>query len=211
MLPRGTRLLMLSSLLVGVLAMTAACGGNTDEKAEPSGPSGPATVTVTAEPSAGPSEEPTQPAPTPITPAPITPTKARQPVPKPAPVDLSGYDMPGFSTPSGNIGCLFDSYNGPHVRCDRLRMDRVPSAKPADCDYDWGHSVELSAGDRAALACTSDSVMGQQGETDGTRALAYGDSVRYRGILCTSTRQGLRCSTSGGHGFLLSRATITVR
>lgn len=205
---------MLSSLLVGVLALTAACGRNADQKA---GPSGPATVTVTAEPSAEVSAEPTatptptQPTPPPTAPTPITPTKARRTVPKPAPVDLSGYDMPGFSTPSGNIGCLFDSYNGPHVRCDRLRMDGVSSAKPADCDFDWGHSVELSAGDRAALACTSDSVMGQQGETDGTRALSYGDSVRYRGIVCTSTRQGLRCSTSGGHGFLLSRATITVR
>ncbi|MEO7352622.1 MAG: DUF6636 domain-containing protein [Marmoricola sp.] len=139
------------------------------------------------------------------------PPKTRAAAPKPAPVDLSRYDLPGFTTPSGNIGCQFDNNDGAHVRCDRLAMDSVPSGKPADCDFDWGHSVELSVGDRGALACTSDSVMGQQGETDGTRALPYDDSVRYRGIVCTSTTKGLRCRTSGGHGFLISRATIRVR
>ncbi len=97
------------------------------------------------------------------------------------------------------------------MRCDRLQMDSVPGGKPADCEFDWGHSVELTVGDRGALACTSDSVMGQQGETDGSRALPYGDSVRYRGIVCTSTKQGLRCTTRGGHGFLLSETTIRVR
>ena len=86
-------------------------------------------------------------------------------------------------------------------------MDTVPPGKPADCDFDWGHSVELTPGRPGALACTSDSVMGQQGETDGSRTLPYGDSVTYHGILCTSTRQGLRCHASG-HGFLISRATI---
>ncbi len=126
-------------------------------------------------------------------------------------MDLSRYDMPGLTTPSGNIGCLFDDYGGAHVRCDRLAMNGVPSRKPADCDFDWGHSVELYAGKRAALACISDSVMGIQGETDGTRALPYGDSVQYRGIICTSTKRGLTCKTRGGHGFQISRATIVVR
>lgn len=204
------RLTALFASLCACLALVAACGGGGDADDKTAEPGRGATVTVTATPSAEPSKTPTE-TPSSESEPPPPPTKTRAAAPKPAPVDLSGYDMPGFSTPSGNIGCLFDSYNGPHVRCDRLRMDGVPSAKPVDCDFDWGHSVELSAGDRAALACTSDSVMGQQGETDGTRALPYGDSVRYRGILCTSTRQGLRCSTSGGHGFLLSRATITVR
>jgi hypothetical protein len=51
--------------------------------------------------------------------------------------------------------------------------------------------------------------MGLQGETDGSRVLPYGDSVTYRGIVCTSTEQGLRCSARG-HGFVISRATISV-
>jgi len=200
---------LLTFVTLAGLCVASGCG--TDSTQQPSSqanvpPSPATTVTVTAtpEPSPEPSAE-TSPATTPKpTPKPTTRPKA-------APVDLSRYDLPGFTTPSGNIGCQFDSYQGAHVRCDRLQMDSVPGGKPADCDFDWGHSVELSAGGRGALACTSDSVMGQQGETDGTRALPYGDSVRYRGIVCTSTRQGLRCSTSGGHGFLLSRATIRVR
>jgi hypothetical protein len=53
-------------------------------------------------------------------------------------------------------------------------------------------------------------VMGMQGETDGSRTLPYGDSVRYRGITCTSTRLGLACRTGGGHSFLISRAAIRV-
>ncbi len=97
------------------------------------------------------------------------------------------------------------------MRCDRLKLQGTPSGRPADCDFDWGHSVEMSTGKRAALACTSDSVMGMQGETDGARSLPYGDSVRYRGIICTSTTQGVRCRTGGGHAFLISRATIRVR
>lgn len=195
--------LLLALVTVASLGLTAGCGGS-DEK-----PTAGPTVTVTASPSpeAQPSETATD-TPTQAPTETVTPTPR---APKPEPVDLSEYDLPGFTTPSGNIGCQFDDNQGAHIRCDRLQMDSVPGGKPADCDFDWGHSVELSVGGRGALACTSDSVMGQQGETDGSRALPYGDSVRYRGIVCTSTRQGLRCSTSGGHGFLLSRATIRVR
>jgi hypothetical protein len=191
------RLLLVPVLLV--LLLTSACGGD-DVSVTADRPAPRETVTVTATPT------PT------VTPAPSAePAEPTEPTeqPAPPPTDLSQYDVPGFTTPSGNIGCLFDDYQGPHVRCDRLRMTSVPPGKPADCDFDWGHSVELSLGQRGALACTSDSVMGQQGETDGSRALPYGDSVTYRGILCTSTRQGLTCEARG-HGFLISRATIRV-
>jgi hypothetical protein len=197
-------------LLAAVALLLAACGGEDgDPSAEPRKPAPTVTVTATPTPTAPPTA--TQ-APTPAAATTSRPTLPSKPFRRPpAPVDLSRYDNPGFTTPSGNIGCQFDDYAGAHVRCDRLQMTSVPGGKPADCEFDWGHSVELSAGDRGALACTSDSVMGQPGETDGTRALPYGDAVRYRGIVCRSTKQGLRCTTSGGHGFLLSRATIRVR
>ena len=163
---------MLALVTAALLSLTVACGTDDSAKQATADPSPAATVTVTATP---------------------TPTSAptRKPVKEhPAPVDLSRYDLPGFTTPSGNIGCQFDTYQGtPHIRCDRLAMDHVPGGKPVDCDFDWGHSVELSADGRGSLACTSDSVMGQPGETDGSRELPYGDSVRYRGIVCTSTPQ----------------------
>ena len=89
-------------------------------------------------------------------------------------------------------------------------MDATPPTRPADCDFDWGHAVELSVGRPGSLACVSDSVVGIQGETDGSRELPYGDSVRYRGIVCTSSEEGVRCETRGGHGFLISRAAIQV-
>jgi hypothetical protein len=204
--------LLTTLVTVAVLALTAGCGAQ--QAAET--PRGPATVTITASPtdqsspSTAPSPAPTA-ATTPSTaPTKQTPTKQTPTKHAPAPVDLSRYDMPGFTTPSGNIGCQFDHLRGPHIRCDRLQMTSVPGGKPADCDFDWGHSVELFTRDHGSLACTSDSVMGQPGETDGTRALPYGDSVRYRGIVCTSTRKGLRCTTTGGGGFLLSRETIRV-
>ena len=116
-------------------------------------------------------------------------------------MDLSRYDLPGLTTPSGNIGCLFDDYGGAHVRCDRLEMNGVPVAQACRLRLrlgPFGRAVRRQAA--RALACTSDSVMGIQGETDGTRALPYGDSVRYRGIVCTSTKQGLRCKTGAATG-----------
>lgn len=196
-----TRRRLLTFLTLACLGLTTACGTSEEPASQPAGDT---TVTVTVSPTPSQTGEPTPRA---------EPTEdlPKFGLPKPAPVDLSEYDLPGFTTPSGNIGCQFDDYQGPHVRCDRLEMDRVPGGKPADCDFDWGHSVELSVGQRGALACTSDSVMGQQGETDGSRTLPYGDSVRYRGIRCTSTEKGLRCRTRGGHGFLISRARIRVR
>ncbi len=125
-------------------------------------------------------------------------------------LDLSAVDGPGFTSPSGNLGCLFDDYRGAHVRCDRLQMDRVPAGKPADCDFDWGHSVELSTTGPGSLACTSDTVMGIPGETDGSRVLPYGDAVRYRGIACLSTERGLLCVNGDGHGFTLARRGVSV-
>lgn len=125
-------------------------------------------------------------------------------------LDLSAVDGPGFTTPSGNLGCLFDDHRGAHVRCDRLQMDRVPAGRPAGCDFDWGHSVELYATGPGALACTSDTVMGIGGETDGSRVLPYGDAVRYRGIACLSTERGLLCVNGFGHGFTLARRGISV-
>ena len=195
------RLLLVSIALV--LLLGSACGGGDDGEAADL-PTSQETVTVTA----APTPEPT-PSPAPDEVSDLTTSESlNESLEELSPAtDLSQYDAPGFTTPSGNIGCQFD--DRPHVRCDRLQMTGVPSGKPADCDFDWGHSVELVRGRPGALACTSDSVMGQQGETDGSRALPYGDSVVYQGILCTSTRKGLRCSARG-HGFLISRATISV-
>jgi hypothetical protein len=193
--------------LLGLLLLTGACGVRVGTAQDE--PSAGPTVTVTASPEPG--RTPTQTAlPDPEAGVSRSPSPGPR-LPKPAPVDLSGYDMPGFTTPSGNIGCLFEDLQGAHVRCDRLEHTGELPPKPADCDFDWGHSVELSVGRRAELACTSDSVMGLQGETDGARELPYGDSVRYRGITCTSTETGLRCRTSGGHGFVLARASVRVR
>ncbi len=123
--------------------------------------------------------------------------------------DLSGMDMPGFVTPSHNIGCLFDHYDGAHVRCDRRELDRAPAGKPADCQLDWGHAVELARGGRGRLACVGDTVLELHGQTDGSRVLQYGETARYRGIVCTSRETGLSC-TSRAHGFTISRAAIRV-
>ncbi len=194
-----------------VLLVSGGCGvriGRADDE-----PSAGATVTVTSSPES-PSSSPTPSqdesrAPTSAPPTPTAPTRTRAALPPP--LDLSGYDLPGFTSPSGNLGCLFDSYQRPRVRCDRREWEGSVPPPPPDCEFDWGHSVEMSAGRRAALACVSDSVMGLQGETDGSRVLPYGDAVRYRGITCRSTEAGVRCRTSGGHGFLVARAVVSVR
>jgi hypothetical protein len=123
--------------------------------------------------------------------------------------DLSSMSLPGFTSPSGNIGCLFDDSDGPYVRCDRSQYDWAPGGKPADCHLDWGHAVELIRGHRGEAVCAGDTVMGQKGATDGSRVLQYGETALYRGILCTSQETGVTCAADA-HGFAISRAAIRV-
>lgn len=205
--------------LAAALLLLGACGVNVGTRSDDGSEAKPSAPTVTVTRTAAPAPSPTGESPGAAdegsgldegahtaTPTPEVPSPPRSFRPT---YDLSRQDLPGFVTPSGNIGCLFDHYDGPHVRCDRREFDHPPVDKPADCDFDWGHAVELARGRRGSLACVGDTVLGLPGQTDGSRVLQYGETARYRGILCTSRETGLTCRALG-HGFIVSRASIRV-
>lgn len=108
-----------------------------------------------------------------------------------------------FKTPSGNIHCMYDDYEGTaYVRCDISNYTPTMGKPPADCDLDWGGAFAIGASDRrGSVICHGDTVISPE-----ARALAYGKSFRRGGINCLSEQNGLTCENAAGHGFFLSRA-----
>jgi hypothetical protein len=101
-----------------------------------------------------------------------------------------------FRTPSGHIGCAYDTTM---LRCD---VDDVadPAARPRSCDLDYGSAFAVTKTGRARRLCVGDTAMDPD-----ARVLAYGRTRRYGPFTCTSRTTGLRCTTAAGHGFTLSR------
>jgi hypothetical protein len=121
-----------------------------------------------------------------------------------APAAASPSTLVAFRTPSGNIGCVYDSGSspgsGPSLRCDiRSRLRPLPP-KPRACDVDWGDSYELGRTGRARITCHGDTAILPR-----SRVLRYGSSWRRSGFVCTSRIVGLRCHNASGHGFFLSK------
>ena len=102
-----------------------------------------------------------------------------------------------FSTPSGNIGCI---YFKPTLRCD-IRNGLSPKAgRPPGCPSytDWGQGLTLSpAGTH--VVCAGDTALGAPNK------LPYGHVWRRDGLTCWSRVTGLTCENARGRGFFLSR------
>jgi hypothetical protein len=102
-------------------------------------------------------------------------------------------------TPSRNIGCVMDEG---FVRCDIGDADWTLPPRPAGCDLDWIHGVELGTEVRVGI-CAGDTAMG------GPDVLAYGTSVSRGDLRCESAQTGLTCRNGAtGAGFRLSRAAV---
>jgi hypothetical protein len=113
------------------------------------------------------------------------------------PADLEVTELTGFSSPSGNIGCLIDRES---VRCDIAERDWEPPPAPADCELDYGQGVRLTAGSTAELVCAGDTALG------GGTTLAYGDSIAAGLLRCESSRAGITCrDVESGRGFSIAR------
>lgn len=102
-----------------------------------------------------------------------------------------------FETPSGHIGCAYDTTM---LRCD---VDGVahPPKRPKACELDYGSAFGLTPRAKAKRLCVGDTVM-----DPGAKVLAYGKTKHYGPFTCTSKTAGLRCMTAAGHGFELSRS-----
>ena len=108
-----------------------------------------------------------------------------------------------FRSPSDNIHCAYDDYDGtPYIRCDIANFTPTIRGRPADCDLDWGDAFEITPrARRGAVVCHGDTVRSPDAET-----LPYGQSFARGGLTCLSERSGLTCRNRAGHGFSLSRA-----
>ena len=104
-----------------------------------------------------------------------------------------------FKTPSGNIGCGYDSAP-PYLRCDIWSGLKPTPPRPSGCDLDWGFSLNIGRSGRARVTCAGDTVLDQR-----ARVLAYGSTWRRGGFSCVSRTSGLTCRNPAGHGFFLSR------
>jgi len=110
----------------------------------------------------------------------------------------AGADIVGFTSPSGNIGCMLSET---FVRCDIAERDWSPPPRPADCpgETGYGQGISLEPTGTASFVCAGDTALG------GGPALPYGEFRADGGTSCISTPAGMRCSNSDGHGFALSR------
>ena len=115
----------------------------------------------------------------------------------------AGADVVGFTSPSGNIGCILADGT---VRCDVAERDWAPPPRPPGCpDFtDYGQGITLGTTGRASFVCAGDTTLGSG------PALPYGQFEAGGGVSCSSEPSGMRCSNSDGHGFTISRQDYTL-
>jgi hypothetical protein len=111
---------------------------------------------------------------------------------------VAAADSIGFTSPSGNIGCLITD---DLLRCDIAERDWSPPPRPADCPdvVGYGQGILIHQYGPARFVCAGDTTMGFGSP------LPYGQFQAGGGMSCTSEPAGMRCSNSDGHGFTLSR------
>lgn len=110
-----------------------------------------------------------------------------------------------FKSPSGNIGCIGDRTE---VRCDIRQSSATPPPRPKTCRFDWGTAYVITPkAKRGRGLCASDTTLPTPGDRS-IRAIAYGTSIRFGPLKCTSRRTGMTCRNRLGHGFRLSRQVI---
>lgn len=102
------------------------------------------------------------------------------------PAGTANADIVGFTSPSGNIGCMIDSSS---VRCDIRYRTWSPPPKPADCEWmmDYGQGIVLTVGQPARFVCAGDTALA------GGPPLAYGDKITKGSLECESKTSGMSC------------------
>lgn len=111
--------------------------------------------------------------------------------------DITVSELTGFTSPTGNIGCVIDRRM---VRCDIRERDWEPPPAPADCQLDYGQGIALSAGGSADFVCAGDTT------ADAGEPLPYGQSIAAGLLRCESEESGMSCrDVETGRGFALAR------
>lgn len=109
-----------------------------------------------------------------------------------------------FVSPSGNIFCsyfsAFDEDDEEVLRCDLKEALNPQPPRPDDCDLDWYPFFQMNDEGPAQQICAGDTVIQHDSGT-----LEYGHVWRRGPFQCSSSRSGIRCTNSSGHGWRLSR------
>lgn len=111
-------------------------------------------------------------------------------------------DYVAFKSPTGNIHCaIFTWEGGTEARCDLIELVPSFTKAPAGCDLDWGFAFLVADKGKGFLGCVGDTTIGQ-----GNPVLPYGEAVSLGGISCVSTKAGMTCTNTEGHGFSVAKA-----
>lgn len=103
----------------------------------------------------------------------------------------------GFTSPSGNIGCVISKAS---VRCDIRQRSWHAPPKPSSCDLDWGGGVAVDKRGKAQFLCAGDTTLGAGS------VLPYERSISRGRFHCESQEAGMRCiNKRSGHGFYLNK------
>lgn len=177
-------LALLAVLALGVIV--AGCGDNASTSTVTSTETAPATSSTTESTSTTSTEETT---------TEETTTEGGGGTP---PADQTVTSLTGFTSPSGNIGCIIDRKS---VRCDVQKRQWDPPSRPASCNdnVDYGQGITLSAGAAPEFVCAGDTTLGSG------PVLPYGESIAAGLIRCDSKETGMSCrDMETGRGFTIS-------
>jgi hypothetical protein len=119
-------------------------------------------------------------------------------------------DVDSFKTPSGNIACNGGvDYDVPSdIECTIFERSGPP-AMPlhAGCNEALGHQFSMRERGVVKVACGQP---GLRAATSGDNVIQYGETAKFGGIVCRSSKSGLECRNTDGHGFSLSRQRQSV-
>ena len=114
------------------------------------------------------------------------------------PADQTVTSLTGFTSPSGNLGCIIDRKS---VRCDVQNREWDPPSRPASCNknVDYGQGITLAAGAAPEFVCAGDTTLGSG------PVLPYGESIAAGLLRCDSEETGMSCrDMESGRGFTIS-------
>jgi hypothetical protein len=111
-------------------------------------------------------------------------------------------DSPYFQSPTGNIVCGVDRWEGETwVRCDMRDLVQSYTSPPLGCDLDWGTSFTVGETGKGMLTCHGDTLL-----SPNEPILRYGDAMALGGVSCVSAKTGMTCTNADGHGFTIAKA-----
>ena len=120
-------------------------------------------------------------------------------------LDANRYGQIEFSTPSGNIGCVYTPAGGTPV------YETWDGGAELSCDRVEPHYLRVILGEDGAAERFDANEIGDFGCCSLTQQLDYGFVAEFGPFQCLSDRKGLTCAREDGHGFFLSRALVEVR